>query len=340
MDDTIAQRFEQLKRMVGDTPLLKIKCKYNGKVRFVYAKYEAQSFSGSIKDRVALYIMQKAYENGAADRDSIIVEATSGNTGIAFSAVGAYLGNKVQIFMPDWMSVERINLMKSYGAEVTLVSREQGGFLGSIEMTERLADKNEHIFLPKQFSNEDNCRAHFEMTAPEALKQLEFFGKTPDAVVAGVGTGGTVMGLGRRFRKTNPNCKMYPLEPLNSPTLSTGYKTGSHRIQGISDEFIPPITRLDECDEVISVDDIDSIIMAQKLSRELGIGVGISSGANFLGALIAGEKLGDESTVVTVFADDNKKYLSTDYCNEFEAKSSYMTSSIELLSVEAASRCK
>lgn len=332
-------KFEHLSRLVGDTPLLAVKCLYKGEPRTVYAKYEALSFSGSIKDRVALYILRKAYESGAVNENSIIAEATSGNTGIAFSAAGAYLGNKVRIYMPDWMSVERINLMKSYGADIRLVSKEEGGFLGSIAMTERLAEENPLVFLPGQFSNEDNCNAHFDTTGVEIIEQLSQIGKVADAVVAGVGTGGTVMGIGRRLRTVNPDAKLFPLEPLNSPTLSTGYKVGSHRIQGISDEFIPAIMKLDECDGVVSVDDIDSIIMAQMLSRKLGISVGISSGANFLGSLMAGDRIGGDKTVVTVFADDNKKYLSTDYCSEFEVKDGYMTKNIELISVETVGRC-
>ena len=236
--------------------------------------------------------------------------------------------------MPDWMSVERINLMRSYGAEVRLVSAEQGGFQGSIRLTEELA-KQGNVFLPCQFSNEDNAEAHELLTGPEIVRQLRSLGKTADAVVAGVGTGGTVMGIGRALRRVNPDCAVFPLEPINSPTLSTGYKTGKHRIQGISDEFIPPICHMDEATGVVSVDDIDSIRMAQMLARKLGIGVGISSGANLLGCLIAGDRIGADKTVVTVLADDNKKYLSTDYCEEFPADDSCMTAHIELLGVQS-----
>lgn len=333
MNEIIRKKFTELERLVGNTPLLAIDCEYKGEKRTVYAKFEALQLSGSIKDRVALYIMRRAYESGAADENSVIVEATSGNTGISFSAVGAYLGNHVRIFMPDWMSIERVNLIKSYGAEICPVSREQGGFLGSIAMTEQLAKDDPKVFLPGQFSNEDNCTAHFETTGAEIIAQLGKLGLTADAVVAGVGTGGTIMGIGRRLRTVNPDCKLFPLEPLNSPTLSTGYKVGSHRIQGISDEFIPQIMKLDECDGVVSIDDIDSIIAAQRLSRELGIGVGISSGANLLGALEAGDRIGGDKTIVTVFADDNKKYLSTDYCSEFEVREEYMTRHLKLLGV-------
>ncbi len=327
-------RFERIKNMIGNTPLLEITLKYKGREMQVYAKAEYLNLSGSIKDRVAFYIMKKAYETGAIKEGDIVAEATSGNTGIAFSAMSSYLGHKAVIFMPDWMSRERINLMKSFGAEVRLVSREEGGFLGSIKMTEELAAKG-GVFLPGQFSNEDNCDAHYYSTGEEIVRQLASIGKTADAVVAGVGTGGTVMGIGRRLKEANPNCIAYPLEPLNSPTLSTGYKVGNHRIQGISDEFIPPILKLEECGEVVSVDDIDSIIMAQRISREFGIGVGISSGANLLGAIIANERLGENAVVTTVFADDNKKYLSTDYCSEFTPAEDSMSKDIELISVKA-----
>ena len=199
-------------------------------------------------------------------------------------------------------------------------------------MTEELAAKG-GVFLPCQFSNEDNCTAHYLTTGVEIAAQLSSIGLKADAVVAGVGTGGTVMGIGRRLRETNPACKLYPLEPENSPTLSTGYKTGKHRIQGISDEFVPPILKLEETDAVVAVDDVDSILMAQMLARELGIGVGISSGANFLGALKVGDLLGEEAVIATVFADDNKKYLSTDYSDTHQPKPGYLTPEIRLTGV-------
>lgn len=322
-------KFSRIEGLIGKTPLLEIHYTYKGSPGRIFAKAEYLNMTGSIKDRVAFHILKKAYENDLISPTDVICEATSGNTGIAFSAIGSYLGHKVIIYMPDWMSAERINLMKSFGAEVRLVSREQGGFLGSIALTEELA-KQGNVFLPCQFSNEDNTEAHMIYTGEEISRQLSALGLTADGVVAGVGTGGTVMGIGRRLRMDNPKCGLYPLEPLNSPTLSTGCKVGKHRIQGISDEFIPPILKLNEADSVISVDDIDSIIMAQTLSRRFGIGVGISSGANMIGCILAREKLGANSTVVTVFADDNKKYLSTDYSDEHCFKENYMTRDIVL----------
>lgn len=326
-------KFEDIKNMISNTPLLEISFKYKGEVRRIFAKAEYFNLSGSIKDRVAYYILKKAYENGTIKKGDTIVEATSGNTGIAFSAMAAYLGHPMIVYMPDWMSKERINLMKSYGADVHLVSKEDGGFLGSIAKCEEKA-KEDNVFLPGQFSNYDNVEAHIVDTGAEIINQLAKIDLVPDGIVAGVGTGGTVMGLSKAFKSVNSECKAFPLEPANSPTLSTGYKTGNHRIQGISDEFIPSIVKLDELDDVVSVDDIDSIIMAQKLSKELGVGVGISSGANFIGSVMALEKIGMDKCVVTVFADDNKKYLSTDYTTEFEKHDDYISSHIELLSVK------
>lgn len=307
----ISTKFDRLKSMIGGTPLLEIELTYKDKPMKVYAKAEYYNLSGSIKDRVAFHIMKKAYETGAIRPGDTIAEATSGNTGIAFSAIGRYLGHPVIIYMPDWMSQERISLMESYGARVRLVSREQGGFLGSIALADKEGERG-GVFLPRQFSNPDNTAAHEESTGEEISAQLKSAGLTAAGFVAGVGTGGTVMGVTRRLKKDNPDFVGFPLEPANSPTLSTGYKVGIHRIAGISDEFIPDIVDLGELGQVISVDDGDAIIMARMLSEDLGLGVGISSGANLIGAVMANEITGG-GPIVTVFADDNKKYLSTDY---------------------------
>jgi cysteine synthase A len=267
-----------------------------------------------------------------------IIEATSGNTGIAFSAIGRALGHPVTIFMPDWMSDERKNLIRSLGARVELVSREQGGFLASIAMAENLSATTPNSFLPRQFSNEDNCLAHMETTGPEIFWQLKFRRVKPHAFVAGVGTGGTVMGVGRYLKQQIPGIMVHPLEPSNSPTLTTGHKVGKHRIQGSSDEFIPAIVDLKFLDRVVGVDDGDAILMAQKLASRLGLGVGISSGANFLGALMIQNTMGRDSNVVTIFSDDNKKYLSTDLLRTDPVQAGFMTPDIELLSFRAIKR--
>ena len=316
--------------MIGNTPLLEIRLNYRGEARTIYAKAEYYNLTGSIKDRMAFHILQKAYDQGLLTKGDGIAEATSGNTGIALSAIGRTLGNQVTIFMPDWMSQERINLIRSYGARIELVSKEQGGFLGSVQMTRDLAEEKGNVFLPSQFSNEDNSEAHYLSTGPEIWWQLNVRNIQPDAFIAGVGTGGTIMGTGRFLKEQNPSIKIYPLEPSSSPTLSTGHKVGSHRIQGISDEFVPPIVDLNSLDQVIDVDDGDAILMAQRLASELGIGVGISSGANLLGALKVQDLIGSDKVVVTVFSDDNKKYLSTDLMKEEPVKQGFITPQVEI----------
>lgn len=338
----ILRRLEGISSLIGKTPLLKIDFLWKGRPRSIFSKAEYLNLTGSIKDRMAFYILYKAYKNGTLTEKATIAEATSGNTGISFSALGRLMGHPVTIFMPDWMSMERRNLMSSYGATIRLVSKEEGGFLGSIALAEKLAQENPEVFLPRQFNNEDNSEAHFMSTGPEIISQLVNVGRIPDAFVAGVGTGGTVMGVGRCFQKYFPNCKVHPLEPSNSPTLSTGYKIGFHRIQGISDEFIPAILKLDQLDEVVEVDDGDAILMAQKLSRNLGLGVGISAGGNFLGALKLLNQMPEsrarDATIVTVFVDDNKKYLSTDYTKVESAKENFLAPEVELLQVTAIQR--
>ncbi len=335
---TNQNKINYIKSLIGNTPLLKINYTYKGRKRVIYAKAENHNMTGSIKDRIALHIINNSYKKGLLKEGNPIFEATSGNTGIAFSAVGRALGHPVTIFMPDWMSSERINLIKSLGATINLISKEQGGFIGSIAMAEELAGKTPGGFLPKQFSNELNVDAHYATTGPEIYWQMKIRGLIPDAFVAGVGTGGTVMGVGKYLREMNPSVKLYPLEPSNSPTMSTGHKVGKHRIQGISDEFIPPIVNLKTLDEVIAVDDGDSIILAQMLASKLGLGVGVSSGANFLGAVLIQNMLGDDANVVTIFSDDNKKYLSTDLMREEPVKKGFLSPDIELTDFTAIKR--
>jgi cysteine synthase A len=318
--------------------MIEILYRYKNVVNKVYVKCEHYNLTGSIKDRMALYILQEAYRSGKIKSSDIIVEATSGNTGISFSAIGKALGHEVKIIMPDWLSRERINIIESLGAEVILMSKEKGGFLGSIALSEQMAAANPSIFLPRQFENIYNAEAHEKTTAKEIWMQLQAIDINPDAFVAGVGTGGTIMGVGKYLRSKNPDIKIHPLEPAESPTLSTGYKVGSHRIQGISDEFIPAIVKLDEMNPVIKVSDGDSILMAQKLARKLGLAVGISSGANLIGAIRLQHQSERPMNVVTVFSDSNKKYLTTDLMKEEPVKQDHITPDIELLDYDAFSR--
>lgn len=333
-----SEKLGHLWNLVGNTPMLELQYNYKNKAGKIYVKCENYNLTGSIKDRMALYILQKAYEQGAIKQGDIIVEATSGNTGIAFSAIGKALGHEVKIIMPNWLSKERIDIIKSLGAEVILVSKDEGGFLGSIALSEKMAMENNKVFLPKQFENCYNAEAHEKTTAKEIWMQLQSIDLTPDAFVAGVGTGGTIMGIGKYLKRRNSLIAIHPLEPLESPTLSTGYKIGSHRIQGISDEFIPAIVEFDCLDEIMQASDGDSIIMAQKLAGELGLAVGISSGANIIGAIKLQNKMGTEAVVVTVFSDSNKKYLSTDLMKEEPVKESYISPDVEWLDYKAIRR--
>ena len=336
---SIVDRLLGLRVLVGNTPLLVVEFSVNGGApRRLYAKAENLNMTGSIKDRMALYILRHAIESGELRPGGPIIEATSGNTGISFCAIGRALGHPVTIFMPDWMSQERIALIKSFGATIRLVSHEEGGFTGSIALAEALAAETPGAFLPRQFANEANCDAHEKTTGPEIWAQLKAEGAVPDAFVAGVGTGGTIMGVGRYLRRMRPEIQLHPVEPANSPTLTTGHKVGQHRIQGISDEFVPAIVRLDELDEVLQVDDGDAIIMAQKLARDLGLAVGISSGANFLAAMQVQDELGDDAVVATVFADSNKKYLSTDLLRDEPVRPSHRAPGVELLGFRTVNR--
>ena len=338
MNESHIRKIENHKSLIGNTPLLEIKFKYKGEDRKIYAKSENLNMTGSIKDRMAFTILRESYQTGDLKPGAKIIEATSGNTGIAFCALGKALGHQVVIFMPNWLSVERYNLIQSLGAKIVLVTKEEGGFLGCIQMAEKLAKETENSFLPRQFSNENNILAHFETTAVELWNQLQFRDIMPDAFVAGVGTGGTIMGTGKYLKMKNPKIRIHPLEPANSPTLTTGYKVGKHRIQGISDEFIPEIVKLNELDEIVQVDDGDAIIMAQLLSSKLGLGVGISSGANFIGALIAQNMIGSQANVATIFSDSNKKYLSTDLMRDELMKDHFYSKDIELESFRAFKR--
>ncbi len=319
--------------LIGNTPMINITYKYKEKVNNVYVKLEMYNITGSIKDRVAYYIIKKAKERGILTENMPIIEATSGNTGISLSALGAYYKHPVYIFMPDWASKERIELMKLYGANITLISKEEGGFIKCVEEAKNLA-KELNGFLANQFENEDNILAHYETTGKEILEQLEE--KKIDGFVSGVGTGGTLIGIGKRLKEQDNQIKVYALEPEKMPMLSNGKIIGQHKIEGIGDDFIPDIFKRNENiieKDIILIDDEDAINMARRLSKELGLGLGISSGANFIGAILAQEKSEGniKGNMVTIFADDNKKYLSTDLGKMISKNISFISNQVELL---------
>ncbi|MFN3582539.1 PLP-dependent cysteine synthase family protein [Phenylobacterium sp.] len=335
LDPALEARLNALSCLIGRTPMLVIRCRVGKTEARVYAKAEFLNLTGSIKDRMAHRILAGAYARADLWPGQPIVEATSGNAGIALAALGSALGHPVTIFMPDWMSAERRALLAGYGAEIRLVSREEGGFLGAIAQAEAHARRT-GAFESRQFSNPDNWRAHFSGTAPEVLAQMGGDGGPPDAFVAGVGTGGTVMGVSRYFATQGFECAVHPVEPAESPTLSTGRKVGRHRIQGVSDEFVPDIVKLGELAPVLAVPDGDAILMAQKLAKELGLGVGISSGANMVAALQAGMSLGwANPRIATVFCDNSARYLTTDLPREEPVRDHYLTPRVEILELKA-----
>ena len=313
---------------IGNTPMIKIKYKYKGEENYIYTKLEFYNITGSIKDRVAYYIIKKAYENGDLQKGQRIVEATSGNTGISLAAMGAYFGNPVNIFMPDWVSKERMNLMKMYNAEVTLISKEEGGFKKAVEKAQEFAKQNGG-FLANQFGNKNNILAHYETTAEEITRKL---GLKIGGFVSGIGTGGTLTGVGKRLKELDNNIKIYALEPDKMPMLSQNKEGGTHKIEGIGDDFIPELVDRTLIDEIILVNDDDSINMARKIALELGIGVGISSGANMIASVIAKAK--NTKEIVTVFPDDNKKYLTTDLSKPIDNNIGFISNEIELLNYE------
>ena len=315
---------KMLDKLIGNTPMIKVKYHYQNQTNYVYAKLEYYNFTGSIKDRVAYYILKKAKELGLLKDREPIVEATSGNTGISFAALGAYYNHPVHIFMPDWASVERVSIMRLYGAHVHLVSKEEGGFKEAIRRSEEYAQKI-NGFLPRQFENNLNVEAHYNTTAKEIISSLP----TVDTFVSGIGTGGTLMGIAKYLKEKDKNIKIVALEPNKMPLLSGGKILGNHKIEGIGDDFIPQIVDKNYIDDIVVIDDEDAINMSRLLAKKLGLGVGISSGANFLASVLS-----SGNNVATVFADDFKKYLTTDLTKEINKDPKLLSNQIELLDME------
>lgn len=313
-------------RVIGNTPMIKIEYKYKEKVNYIYAKLEYYNLTGSIKDRMVNYIINKAMEKGELKENQAVIEATSGNTGISLAAIGARYNHPVYIFMPDWVSKERVEIMKSYGANIQLYSAKEGGFKKCIKEAKILASKIDG-FLLDQFSNKDNILAHYDTTAVEILNKIE---ETIGAFVSGVGTGGTLMGVGKKLKKINEETLIVAVEPDKMPLLSKNIMISNHKIEGIGDDFVPDLIDRNIIDKVVIVNDDDSINMSRLLSRKLGIGVGISSGANFLASVILKDRVKDN--IVTVFVDDNKKYLSTDLAKDVDKNKKFISNNIELMS--------
>ena len=313
-----------IEKLIGNTPMIKIKYRYQNKEKYVYTKLESYNYTGSIKDRVAYYILKKSKKLGYLKEGQAIVEATSGNTGISFAAIGALTHHPVHIFMPDWVSLERVRIMRLYGAHVYLVSKEEGGFKEAIRRSKEFA-KEIDGFLPSQFDNPFNIEAHYHNTGKEILQKLPDI----DTFVSGIGTGGTLMGVAKRLKEYRQDIRIVALEPNKMPMLSGGKVIGNHKIEGIGDDFIPSIVDSQFIDDIVLIEDEDAINMSRKLAKELGLGVGISSGANFLASVLS-----DGKVVATVFADDAKKYLSTDLAHDLDSNPNFLSNQIDLLGIE------
>ncbi len=313
-------------KLVGNTPMIKINYEYEGKSGSIYTKLEYYNYSGSIKDRIALYIIETERNNGNLKENQPIVEVTSGNTGISFSAIGALYGHPVHIFMPDWVSLERRKLIEMYGAHVHLVSKEDGGFKKALELAEEFANEI-NAYRPLQFDNELNTEAQYKTTGQEILDKVS----DVNAFVSGIGTGGTLMGIGKRIKDNNPDSKIFVLEPSTLSILKMGMEEGSHMIEGIGDDFIPGIVKKDLIDDIVLIDDLDAINMSKRIAKEFGLGIGISSGANFLASVIMDS---DDLKIATVFPDDNKKYITTKLSEEIDSDEKLLSNKIKLIDFE------
>tara|TARA_R110000822_G_scaffold92034_3_gene211959 strand:+ start:4349 stop:5326 length:978 start_codon:yes stop_codon:yes gene_type:complete len=304
----IPEKLIKLKSFVGNTPVVRLHCSLDEKEVTILAKYEAWNFTGSVKDRMALQILDAAYTLKKISPGDTIVEATSGNTGIAFAAMGAFLGHPVHIYMPSWLSEERKCLLRFYGASLFEITEKQGGFLKCIELADKKSKKKGY-FGPKQFESPWNIVAHTQGTAPELENALKInrLGDL-DAFIAGMGTGGTIMGFYHYFSQKKNGFKAYPILPDKN-------EDGKHRIEGIGDSFIPKIVDLEALSPTLRVSDSDSINISRQINK-LGLSVGISSGANVFGAILKASVLPANSNVATILCDGNKKYLSTDLCSD------------------------
>ena len=292
------QQLERIRKLITNTPLIKIKYSLDNTIRYIFAKCEWYSLTGSIKDKVAYQILKTAYEQGKLKTGDKIVEVSSGNMGLSLVAIANILGNPTTIIMPKTMSEERKKLIKLYGA--TLI--ETDDFLSAFKLCQEMVKSGDY-FCTEQFKNPSNTTAHIEMTAKEILKfknQLS----SAETFVAGIGTSGTLSGVGKEL-KEKLNLKIAAIEPYSARIITSNAPFGKHQLQGLSDEILPDLFDRNLCDTIFQITDNDAIAMAQKLTKELSLGVGISSGANIVGCILS------NINSITILPDDNKKYLST-----------------------------
>ena len=305
----MANIYKSAAEFIGKTPLVEVmnvEKAHDVKAR-VLVKVEYQNPAGSVKDRAALYMIQDAEEKGILKEGSVIIEPTSGNTGIGLAALAAAKGYRVILTMPETMSVERRNILKAYGAEIVLTSGSEG-MKGAIDKAEELAKEIEGSFIPGQFDNPANAKAHYETTGPEIWEDTD--GEV-DIFVAGVGTGGTITGTGKYLKEQNPDIKVVAVEPADSPVLSEG-RAGAHKIQGIGANFVPSLLDTSIYDEIILVEAEDAFVASKELTRREGILTGISSGAAlYAGLELAKRPENEGKTIVVLLPDSGDRYYST-----------------------------
>lgn len=290
---------------IGKTPHVRLSRLTGPDDAELIAKIESFNPCSSVKDRIALYMLEEAEKQGILKKDSIIVEPTSGNTGIGLAMVAAVKGYRLKLTMPETMSLERRKILKAFGAELVLTEGSKG-MKGAVAKAEELGNEDPHVFIPQQFKNKANIKAHIETTAEEILREVRTF----DAFVAGVGTGGTITGVATALKPRLPKVKFIAVEPADSPVLSGG-NPGPHKIQGIGAGFIPDILQRDLIDEVIKVTNEDAFATSERLAKEEGILAGISSGANTWAALQVAKRIGKGKRVVVILPDTGERYLST-----------------------------
>ncbi len=293
--------------LISNTPLVKINKLGGAQMANVYGKLESMNPGGSVKDRICFSMIRDAEEKGLIKKDTVIVEPTSGNTGIGLALVCAVKGYKLILTMPETMSVERRQLLKRYGAELVLTPGAEG-MKGAIAKAKEIAEQNKNSFIPQQFANPANPKIHRETTAEEIWEALD--GKV-DAFISGVGTGGTITGCGEVFKKRNPKVRIVAVEPKTSPVLSGG-APGRHKIQGIGAGFVPDVLNRGIIDDIIQVEDQDAWKTALEMASKEGLLGGISAGANVWAALQVARELGPGKNVVTVICDTGERYLSMD----------------------------
>ncbi|AHD07616.1 cysteine synthase CysK [Paenibacillus larvae subsp. larvae DSM 25430] len=300
---------ENITQLIGNTPLVRLNRVVPEGSAEIYVKLEFQNPGASVKDRIAISMIETAEKEGNLKPGATIIEPTSGNTGIGLAMVAAAKGYKAILVMPDTMSMERRNLLRAYGADLVLTPGAEG-MKGAISRAEELLAENPHYFMPQQFKNQANVDIHRRTTGPEIVEAIQAHDGKLDAFIAGVGTGGTITGTGEVLKKHFPGIRVYAVEPTASPVLSGG-KPGPHKIQGIGAGFVPDILNTEVYDQIIQVDNEDAFATSRQVAKQEGILGGISSGAAIHAALQVAKELGEGKRVVAVVPSNGERYLST-----------------------------